>query len=84
MCSVRPDPGSDSEGIADLPYAQGKRFRTLDEYLAHRRELGAQDAPMYTEVEPGVYELWGGRKPPGVVPQRFTRRQLLDEFGFEQ
>lgn len=81
---MRPDSGSDGEGIADLPYAQGKRFRTLDEYLAHRRELGAYDTPMYTEVEPGVYELWGGRKPPGVEPPRFTRAELLKEFGFTE
>ena len=70
--------------VSGLPMSQGKSFETLDEYLEHRRVLGHQDAPFYTEVEPGVYELWGGRKPPGVTPPRFTRRQLLEQFGFEQ
>jgi len=69
--------------VFGLPLSNGRSFETLDEYLAFRAELGAQDAPMYTEVEPGVYELWGGRRPPGLTPPRFTRAQLLEEFGFD-
>jgi hypothetical protein len=72
------------EAIADLPLAGARTFRTLDEYLAFRAEQGKWDAPCYTEVEPGVYELWGGRRPPGVTPPRFTRAQLMAEFGFKQ
>ena len=68
----------------DLPFSHGKSFATLDEYLAHRKALGAQDAPYYTEVRPGVYELWGGRRPKGVQPPTFTRAELLKEFGFER
>ncbi|HYE42187.1 MAG TPA: hypothetical protein VEA15_02245 [Caulobacteraceae bacterium] len=73
-----------AEGVAGLPFSHGKVFRTLDEYLEHRRALGAQDAPHYTEISPGVYELWGGRRPPGVKPPTFTRQQLLEEFGFRE
>jgi len=75
------DPG---EGVAGLPMAGERLFSTLDDYLAFRAELGAYDAPHYTEVEPGVFELWGGRRPPGVTPARFTRAQLLAEFGFNE
>lgn len=73
-----------SGGVPGLPMAGERVFRTLDEYLAFRAELGHFDSPHYTEVEPGVYELWGGRRPPGVTPQRFTRAQLLAEFGFKE
>lgn len=79
-----PPGASAADGIADLPFARGRTFRTLDEYLAYREKLGAQDAPYYREISPGVYELWGGRRPPGVTPPTFTRQQLLEEFGFEK
>ena len=76
-------PRQTAEGVADLPFARGRAFRTLDEYLGYRKTLGAQDAPYYREISPGVYELWGGRRPPGVTPPTFTRQQLLAEFGFK-
>lgn len=70
--------------ISDLPLSKGKSFETLDEYLAWRETLGAQDAPWYREISPGLYELWGGRRPPGATPPTFTRAQLLEEFGFSE
>ncbi len=79
-----PPEDSPEEGVADLPFSHGRRFRRLDDYLAHRERLGAQDAPFYREISPGVYELWGGRRPKGVQPPTFTRRQLLEEFGFDE
>ena len=72
------------DGIANLPFSRGKVFRTLDDYLAWRKELGAQDAPWYDEVAPGVYQLWGGRRPRDAQPPTFTRAQLLAEFGFTE
>lgn len=72
------------QGVSGLPMSQGQSFRTLDDYLAYRATLGAYDAPYYTEIRPGVYELWGGRRPPGATPPTFTRAQLLEEFGFEE
>lgn len=82
--SVTETPVQTADGVANLPLAHGKTFRTLDDYLAHRESLGAQDAPWYREIRPGVYELWGGRRPPGVTPPTFTREELLKEFGFEE
>lgn len=74
----------DGDGVSGLPMAQGQTFRTLDDYLAYRATLGAYDAPYYTEISPGLYELWGGRRPPGANPPTFTRAQLLKEFGFTE
>jgi hypothetical protein len=70
-------------GVADLPYARGRTFATLDEYLAYRQGLGAQDVPWYREVAPGVYEV-AGRRARDTVPQTVTRRELLEKFGFRE
>ena len=71
-------------GVTNLPFAQGKAFRTLDEYVAHRRKLGAQDVPYYEETAPGTYRLRTGRGERFSEPQYFTRAQLLKEFGFKE
>lgn len=71
-------------GVANLPYAQGEVFGTLDEYLAHRRKLGAVDVPYYEETSPGTYRLRTGRGEQFSKPQFFTRAQLLEEFGFRE
>ena len=68
-------------GVADLPFAQGRTFATLDEYLAFRERRGAADVPWYREVAPGLYEL-AGRRGPGARPQRVTRAELMRRFGF--
>src|SRR5690349_888930 len=47
---------SAGQGVANLPYARGKTFRTLDEYLAHLEAQGALDLPWWREIRPGVYE----------------------------
>jgi hypothetical protein len=70
-------------GVANLPFARGRTFATLDEYLAYRRSLGATDVPWYREVRPGVYELVS-RRPHGAEPQTFTRQELLERFGFRE
>lgn len=64
-----------------LPFAQGRHFETLDDYLAFRRERGATDVPWYREIRPGVYEL-AGRRGPGAAPRIYTREQLMERFGF--
>lgn len=79
--------GIEDEGAApvtNLPYARGRSFRTLDEYLAFRRKSGAIDLPWYREVRPGLYKLeTGNLRPPG--PERyFTREELERKFGFER
>lgn len=66
---------------SDLPYAQGRSFATLDDYLAFRRERGAIDLPWYREARPGVYELVT-RRGPGAPPKTFTRAELMRRYGF--
>jgi hypothetical protein len=68
-------------GVAKLPYARGKTFLTLDEYLAHLERQGAMDLPYWREVEPGVYQRITSRVPAGP-PERATRAELLRRFGF--
>jgi len=70
--------------VTNLPFANGRTFGTLDEYLAYRRELGAMDKPFYREIKPGLYELETGRGPKAKPPQRYTRGELLELFGFAE
>jgi hypothetical protein len=69
--------------IAGLPFAQGRAFASLDDYLAFRRSRGAYDVPWYREVRPGVYELMG-RRGPGAEPKVYTRDELERKFGFRR
>lgn len=68
--------------------AINKRFRTLEDYLAHL-ELTQKpvDGPWYREVRPGVYELQTGNLrvlDPADEPKRiFTRKELERELGFD-
>ena len=71
-----------SGGVANLPYARGKSFRTLDDYLAHLQRQGAIDLPWWREVEPGVYERV--TRMPGRAPERATRAELMRRFGFSR
>ncbi len=68
-------------GVARLPFARGKTFRTLDEYLAHLERQGAIDLPYWRQVKPGLYERVTRRVPPGP-PERATRAELMRRFGF--
>ena len=67
-------------GVANLPYARGKTFRTLDAYLAHLERQGAIDLPWWRQVAPGVYERV--TRMPGRRPERATRAELMRRFGF--
>lgn len=68
-------------GIAKLPFARGKTFRTLDDYLAHLERQGAIDLPYWRPVGPGLYERVTRRVPAGP-PERATRAELMRRFGF--
>lgn len=71
--------------IAGLPDARGRRFRSLDAYLAHLRRYAAPvDRPWYREVGPGIYLLETGNLRPGMSPRLFTREQLECRFGFRR
>jgi len=72
---------SGARGVANLPYARGQSFPTLDAYLAHLERQGAIDLPWWRQVEPGVYERVV-RGMPGRRPERATRAELMRRFGF--
>ena len=73
-------PRSAAEGVANLPYARGKTFRTLDEYLAHLETQGAVDLPWWREIRPGVYERVTSM--PDARREVATREELMRRFGF--
>ncbi len=70
--------------MRQLPFAHGRNFATLDDYLAHLRDrAGPIGQPWYREVRPGVYALVTTRVPPGE-PQIHSREDLLRRFGFSR
>lgn len=70
-------------GIANLPFAMGRRFRTLDEYLDHLKCRAAPiDLPWWREVRPGVYRYETTK--PGAPQRLATRAELMKRFGFER
>jgi hypothetical protein len=70
-------------GIPNLPYAMGRRFRTLDEYLVHLKCRAAPiDLPWWREVRPGIYRFETTR--PGAPQQLATRAELMKRFGFAE
>jgi hypothetical protein len=79
---TRAVPTSPAEGVANLPYARGKTFSTLDEYLAHLEALGAVDLPWWREIRPGVYERVTSM--PGAPREVATRAELMRRFGFSR
>ena len=74
---------SDDEGrpVSNLPYARGRTFRTLDEYLAHLERQGAIDLPYWRQIAPGLYERVTTRML-RRAPERATRAELMERFGF--
>ena len=74
---VQPSTGG---GVANLPYARGKTFNTLDEYLAHLEAQGAVDLPWWREIRPGVFERVTSM--PEARREVATREELARRFGF--
>lgn len=70
------------DGVGNLPYSRGKRFGTLDAYLAHLEQQGAIDLPWWREVRPGVYEYMV--RMPGAQREIATRAELMRRFGFQR
>ena len=86
--AAQPPPGPEADGaagggraVSNLPYARGRTFHSLDEYLAHLERQGAIDLPWWRQVAPGVYERVSTRRPRGK-PERATRAELMERFGF--
>ena len=74
-------PAASGEGVANLPFSHGRRFRTLDEYLAHlERHAAPIDQPWWREIRPGVYQHV--KRMPGATPEVATRAELMKRFGF--
>lgn len=71
------------EGIANLPFSYGKRFDTLDAYLAHLECHAAPiDQPWWQQIRPGVYqEVTTATDSKPVIA---TRAQLMKRFGFRR
>ena len=69
------------EGVAGLPYAHGKVFATLDDYLAHLQQLSAIDLPYWRQIRPGVYEQV--IRMPGAAPETATREELMKKYCFD-
>ena len=85
---AQPPPGPEADqaagggrAVSNLPYARGRIFHSLDEYLAHLERQGAIDLPWWRQVAPGVYERVSTRMPRGK-PERATRAELMQRFGF--
>lgn len=75
--------GSDNgDCVAELPFARGKTFCSLDEYLAHLEALGAVDLPWWREISPGVYEHV--KRMPEAEREIATREELMERFGFKR
>ena len=72
--------GETASGVANLPYARGKTFSSLDEYLAHLEAQGALDLPWWREIRPGVYQRMTSM--PEARPEVATREELARRFGF--
>jgi hypothetical protein len=71
-----------TEGVANLPYARGRTFTSLDEYLAHLEKQGAIDLPYWREIRPGVYERVTSM--PEARRETATRADLMQRFGFKR
>ncbi len=66
--------------VAALPFARGRTFTRLDEYLAHLERQGAIDLPWWRQISPGVYERVV--RMPEAQRETATRDQLMARFGF--
>lgn len=71
-----------TDGVANLPFARGETFRSLDAYLAHLEAGGAVGLPWWRETRPGVYQQVTTLR--GKAPEIATRADLMRRFGFER
>lgn len=68
---------------AELPYARGNTFDTLDEYLAYLEQYnGPIDLPYWRKVKPDLYQEVSSM--PEAEPKTATRAELMERFGFER
>ena len=70
-------------GVSDLPYARGKTFHALEDYLAYLERKGAYDTPFWRLTRAGHYQLIA-RRGPGAPPVTASREELLRRYGFSR
>lgn len=69
--------------VSDQKIPLNQRFASLDEYLAYLKKRGAVDMAWWREVRPGIYERVSSFRPAeGRTPERATRAQLMERYGF--
>jgi hypothetical protein len=72
---------SSEGGVANLPFAMGRTFSSLDEYLTFLECFaGPIDKPWWRQVRPGVYEHV--KTATNASPEIATRAELMKRFGF--
>lgn len=80
----RGNTGDEPQGVANLPFAMGRRFATLDSYLMHL-ECHAQpvDSPWWKQIRPGIYKhmTTATNAQPNEIA---TRSELMKRFGFSR
>ena len=76
-------PSTPSGDVANLPFARGRTFGSLDEYLAHLEANAAIDLPYWREIRPGVYQ-WTVRMPEAGGAETASREELLRRYGFDR
>jgi hypothetical protein len=71
------------QGVANLPFAMGKTFSSLDEYLNHLECFAAPiDKPWWKQIRPGVYEHV--KTATHAKREIATRAELMKRFGFSR
>jgi hypothetical protein len=71
------------QGIAGLPFAHGRRFCALDDYLGHlENHAGPIGQPWWKEVRPGVFQHMTTAT--NARRETATRAELMKRFGFSQ
>ena len=73
-------------GRAGLPYAFGRRFKSLDEYLLHLQQHAAPiDLPWWRKVGPDRFErVIAIRTPTPPKHEVASRAELMRRYGFER
>lgn len=75
-------PPGPTQPVSGLPFSHGRSFATLDEYLAHLRDhAGPIGQSWYRQAGSDTYELMVTSVPRGRL-ETFTRRQLMERYGF--
>lgn len=75
-----PNTSRSTGSVANLPFAQGHVFATLDAYLKHLERQSGIGLPWWRETRPGMYELVKTIR--GATPETATRGELVKRFGF--